>query len=278
MVEVVSRETVGLVPARSNSAKFVNVSSITGHYFGGDMRVNSEADLFRIYRQIQYQDMITKGYSDIMYSIGTNPFRPQVIILRGLGVRGAANGSSFSNMVSPSVLIPIGPNLTGVSHIPHWLDNLIESCRMADDVIEWEFGRGLPWVPHKAWRPTACPGDMFSGLIAEAFDERPPPPVFPVWYPDPDLTNRPMVGFGHLERDTGDDGYVWWVQRFLNQTAPEGCPVDGIWGPISHDRLCKFQGYFYQAGNHGLPHPPNGLTDLDTWAMIHLVATVEGIV
>lgn len=275
MTNLTPRSTVGLVAAKPNQATFRNVDRITGHYFGGDLAIRSEADLFRIYRQIQYQDMVNKGYSDIMYSIGLNPFRPIPIELRGLKVRGAANGTNTSNMVSPSVLVPIGPDLSGVSGIPNWQENLLAGARLADDIIEYTFGRQLPWVGHRDWKPTGCPGTWFYNLIHSQFDERPlPPPVEVPFTLAADLAQRAIVGFNHLERDNADNGYVRWVQNFLNHTSPEGCPVDGIWGWISHDRLMKFQGYF-QA--QGFPCRPNGLTDLDTWATIHYIATVEGI-
>lgn len=274
---ITPRGAVGLVPAKPSTLRFVNPDRITGHYFGGDLIIRSEADLFRIYRGIQYQDMVNKGYTDIMYSIGLNPFRPMPVELRGLGVRGAANGTTTGNKVSPSVLVPVGPNLSGVSHIPGWQDNLIAGARLADDIIEFTFGRQMPWIGHNVWKPTACPGRWFQGLITSQFDDRPLPAPLPIepFVAATDLAQRPIVGFNHLERDPNPDGgYVRLVQDFLNRTAPEGCSVDGIWGWISHDRLTKFQGYF-QA--QGFPCRVNGMTDLDTWATIHYVATVAGI-
>lgn len=272
-----SRQEVGLVPAKPNSARFGKVGCITGHYFGADLMIRSEGDLKAIYRQIQYNDMVAKGYSDIMYSIGLNPFRPKPIELRGTKVRGAANGTALANTVSPSVLVPVGPTLSGVVHIPGWQENLLEGARIADDIIEYTFGGYLPWVGHRYWKPTGCPGTWFMNMITGQFDEqnRPLPPPVLHFTPDPDLTKRPYVGYFFLQRDPEDDGYVHWVQDFLNRTSPEGCPVDGIWGPISDDRVRKFQGYF-QA--QGFPCRVSGIVDLDTWATIHYIATVEGIV
>ncbi len=272
MTDYISRGQVGLIPAKPNSARFRNVDRITGHYGGSDPLLRTEADLFRVLRNVQYNDMVNKGYSDIMYSWGLNPFRPVPIELRGSKVRGAANGTNTSNMVSPSVLGVFGPNLSGISHIPNWQANLIESARVVDDILEWEFGKALPWVGHRDWKPTGCPGDWMYNLIHSQFDERPlPPPVEVPFTPAADLADRPVVGYQNMER--GD--YVRWVQNFLNSTSPEGCPVDGIWGFISWDRLTKFQGYF-QA--QGFPCRVNGITDLNTWATIHYIATVEGII
>lgn len=275
MTNFIPRTAVGLLPAKPNNARFRNVDRITGHYGGSDPLLRTEADLFRVLRNVQYNDVVNKGYSDIMYNMALNPFRPVPIELRGLTVRGAANGTTVSNTVSPSVLGVFGPNLSGIAHIPNWQENLIGSARVVDDLIEWNFGKQLPWVGHKDWKPTGCPGDWLYGLIHSAFDERPlPPPVEQPFVPAEDLAARPIVGFNHLERDDANNGYVRWVQNFLNHTAPEGCPVDGIWGWISHDRLTKFQGYF-QA--QGFPCRINGMTDLNTWATIHYIATVEGI-
>jgi hypothetical protein len=219
--------------------------------------------------------MVIKGYNDIMYSMATNPFRPFPIMLRGLDRRGAANGTALANKISPSVLSAFGPSLSGVAHIPNWQQNIIESARIADDIIEWTFGRMLPWVGHKSWKPTGCPGDWMMGLIGTNFDERELPPPTPYWAADHNHEAWPVVGFGYLERDRqGYGDYVSFFQDFLNKTSPEGCPVDGIWGPLSSDRLFKFQGYF-QA--QGFPCRYNGVTDQATCATIKWIGTVEGI-
>jgi hypothetical protein len=271
----IERQEIGLVPAKSTTP-FGEVAVITGHYFGTDPLLRTEADLMSQIRRIQYNDMMVKGYSDIMYNLGANPFRPKPLMLRGLQNRNAANGTTLGNRISPSVLFPFGPSMSGITHIPNWQDNLIESARIADDMIEYTFGKTLPWVGHKYWKATACPGEWMMALINAQFDERPLPPPAPQFTPDPDLRKRPIVGFNYVMWDGfNEDGYVRWVQDFLNRTSVEGCPVDGVWGWISHERLIKFQGYFAQ---QGFPCRPNGMTDLDTWATIHYIATIEGIV
>lgn len=277
-MEVISRAEIGLIPA-TRSAPFGAVTTMTGHYYGGDLKITKEADIFAIARNIQYNDMFSKGYSDIMYNFGANPFRPVPLVQRGLNNRNAANGNAVGNETSVSVLMPFGPDLTWVKQIPNWESNIIASCRIIDDICEQHFHRALAWTPHKYWRPTGCPGDWMTKLIAENFDEVAPPPFVP-WMPDPDFTKRPVVGFkkygGVVEWDGFVDfGYVRWVQMFLNRTSPEGCAQDGVWGRQSDDRLRKFQGYFAQ---QGFPCHSNGITDRDTWATIHWIATVEGIV
>lgn len=272
---LISKKQIGLVPA-TRTAKPGIQTTITGHYFGADTDITTEAKLFAIFRRIQYDDMINKGYSDIMYNLAPSPFEVAVLDLRGLDNKNAANGSVSGNSTSMSVCLPIGPNLTYLDRIPNGRETLLASCRLADDMIEGKFGKSLPWVGHQYWRPTACPGDWFMDEIRAQFDERPVPDPPILWQPDPDLTKRPVVGYGHVTWDGFMDyGYVRWVQNFLNRTSPEGCPVDGVWGSISHDRLIKFQGYFRM---QGFPCKVNGITDLDTWATIHFIAVQENIV
>lgn len=274
-MEVIDKSKTGLIPARSTTAPGTQ-TCITGHYFGGDLDITTEAKLYAILRNIQYGDMYTKGYSDVMYNFFPSPHRPAVIMGRGPRNRNAANGNTTGNLVSMSVCLPIGPNLTYLDRIPNGRDNLIASCLLADQLIEEHFGKSLPWVGHQAWRPTSCPGDWFMSKVNNHFDDRPRPDIPPVWMPNPDYTQRPIVGFSNVTWDGYNDyGYVHWVQNFLNRTSPEGCPVDGVWGPISDDRLRKFQGYFHA---QGFPCLPNGITDLNTWATIHWIATQEGIV
>ena len=275
MTNLIPRAAIGLVPAKPNSARFINPDRITAHYGGVDPLLRTEEDLFRLMRQVQYQDMVNKGYSDIMYSLAANPFRPVPLELRGLAVRGAANGTTTANTISPSVLFPFGPSLSGIAHIPNWQENIIESARIADDIIEWTFGKAMPWVGHRDWKATACPGDWMYQMVKSAFDERPAPAPIPIWVADPDHSRWPIVGFNYMTRDPyGQDGYVHFFQDFLNKTSPEGCPVDGVWGPISSDRLFKFQGYF---AAQGYPCRPTGITDQNTCATIKWIGTVEGI-
>lgn len=274
-MNVITKSTTGLIPATRVAAPGKQ-TCITGHYFGGDLDITTEAKLYAILRGIQYTDMFSKGYSDVMYNAFPSPFEPAVILGRGLKNRNAANGSSTGNLVSMSCCLPIGPRLTYLDRIPNGRQNLLDSCRMFDDMCEAEFNILLPWVGHQIWRPTACPGDWFMAEIKSMFDERTPPPPYTVWLPDPNYLNRPIVGYRHIVWDGYVDyGYVRWVQNFLNRTAPEGCPVDGVWGAISDDRLRKFQGYFKQVG---FPCEVNGITDHNTWATINWIATAEGIV
>lgn len=272
---IITKAQSGLLPATRSSAPG-NQTCITGHYFGGDLGFNNEAELFKIIRNIQYADMVNKGYSDVMYNAFPSPFRPAVILGRGLDNRNAANGTTNANLASMSCCLPMGPTLSVIDRIPNGRENLLASCRLFDDMVEQKFGKALPWVGHQFWRPTACPGDWFMNEIRAQFDERKPPAPPTIWYPAPDYRDREIVGYGQKVWDGfADFGYVRWVQMFLNRTSPEGCPVDGVWGPISHDRLLKFQGYFRQVG---FPCLVNGITDDPTWATINWIATAEGIV
>lgn len=274
-MELINKDKTGLIPATRTVAPGVQ-TTITGHYFGGDLDITTEPKLYAILRNIQYNDMYSKGYSDVMYNLFPSPHRPAVIMGRGPSNRNAANGDFVGNETSMSVCLPIGPNLTYLDKIPNGRENILASCRMADEMLEGYFGKKLAWVGHQYWRPTACPGDWFMAEIISHFDDVKPPPPPVVWYPDPDLSKRPLVGLGAMTWDGYKDyGYVRWVQMFLNRTSPEGCAVDGVWGRQSDDRLRKFQGYFKQ---QGFPCTVNGLTDQNTWATIHWIATVEGIV
>ncbi len=280
-VEIIGKQQTGLIPAIRTAAPGVQ-EYITGHYFGGDLDVTTEAKLYAILRNIQYGDMYSKGYSDIMYNFSPSPFRPAVIMLRGPENRNAANGSAGSNLVSMSCVLPIGPNLTYLDRIPNGRENLLASCLLVDQFIEKFFGKPLPWVGHRDVRATACPGAWFYGKILEHFDNRPAPVIPPAWMPDPDYTKRPNVGppTGITWDGFKTDGYVHWLQNFLNRTSPEGCPVDGVWGPVTADRVRKFQGYFraqgFQVPKYG--EAGFGMVDQKTWPTIHYIATVEGIV
>lgn len=274
-MEIIGKDQTRLIAATRKAAPG-DQTCITGHYFGGDLDITTEEKLYAILRQIQYGDMYQKGYSDIMYNFFPSPFRPAVILGRGLDNRNAANGTQTGNLVSMSVCLPIGPTLSYLDKIPNGRATLLESCVLADQLIEGHFGKKLPWVGHQTWRPTQCPGEWFMEQILGKFDDRPLPEIPPVWMPDPDYSKRPIVGLGHITWDGFNDyGYVRWVQNFLNRTSPEGCAVDGVWGRQSDDRLRKFQGYFRQ---QGFPCTVNGITDLNTWATIHWIATQEGIV
>lgn len=242
---------------------------------GVDRVWHSQADINATLRQVQYGDMVNKGYSDIMYNMGAGVFTPSPMWLRGLDNRNAANGDTASNMTGPSVLFPWGPTLAGVRHIENWQQNAIASALELDRLFTARWGVELVWVGHRNWRPSGCPGDLVLRWILDIFNRRQGPPPPTPWLPDPDFTKRPKVGYGQIVRDVENYGYVHWVQMFLNATSPEGCPVDGIWGPISHDRLLKFQGYFQQVG---FPCTPTGFTDKNTWGTIHWIATQQGIV
>lgn len=120
------------------------------------------------------------------------------------------------------------------------------------------------------------PWDVLEARIGALLD-----PVPSAWQIDPDWSKRPAVGYGHIVWDGfNPDGYVRWVQRFLNATSPEGCTVDGVWGRQSNDRLVKFVGYFAQRGFPCKILGRDGLstwTDRDTWATIAWIAAANGI-
>lgn len=269
-MDVITREQIGLRPPVPNTQLFGVVDRITAHYYGGDLRIVNLGDLFAITRGIQNNDMVNKGYSDIMYNLGANPFDSRPLILRGLDRRNAANGTTTGNMVSPSVLFPQGPLLSWMKKIPNWEDNLLSSAMACDELIEKRWGKSLAWVPHSSWRPTSCPGDWALNKL-KAFDGRPTPPAPDVWMPAADWADRPIVGGPGLRWDgMVDMGYVRWVQNFFNITSPHGCPVDGVWGPITELRTAEYQSFF------GLPRL--GFVDKTTWAYIHWIATEQGIV
>jgi hypothetical protein len=241
--------------------------AITAHYVGTPgLHLSSINDVYRLVRQIQSGDMDGKGYSDIMYNVAINPFEPGVIELRGVGVRGAANGSADSNRISPSVLFFQGPDTAETS--------LIEAAgaQYADQLFEDFAGRQLPWVPHNRWRSTSCPGPAIERHLA-LFDGRELilPPVF---NPGP-LQDRPTLSLGG--RDTEGDGYVHYAQRVVNAASiPLG--VDGVFGESTLWAVMAFQDRF------GVPMAPDawirdepGQVGLLTWAKIEEVAQFLGV-
>lgn len=277
-VEIIGREEVGLRSPQAAGGNWGDVDVITAHWWGGDLAYGSLRDLCNVLKNVQANDMVSKGYSDIMYSFSPNPFDSRPIELRGIGKKGAANGSDSANRRSPSVVHPWGPNMTYVSRIPNWEANILASCQAIDAIAEMAFNKDLPWVGHHVWRPTACAGPWVEAHLAAYNVRKPAVPEIPAWWmPDPDYSQRPWIGQGsyaghNLLAWDGflDYGYVRWLQMFLNYTSPNGCPVDGTWGPITQLRVNEFQTYF------GIPRIP--CVDTRTWSVIHWVATQQGIV
>lgn len=279
-IEVISREEIGLIPAvRKTPFVPAEVDRNVAHYFGVDSKYLTIKDLYAIHRGTQWHDITSKGYSDIMYSGGANPFDPRPMVLRGLDNMGAANGDRVKNGLGPSFLFPWGPDMIWVTRIPNWEDNILSSAQAWDALVQEHFGKDMGWSDHQGiGRATACAGDWIRARF-EQLDFRPAPPL-PVWRPPYAFTERALIGLKKRSSRAiqwmgfQDYSEVNYLQDFLNMTSPLGCPVTGVWDAISDDRLFKFQGYMAQ---HGFPCRPNGLSDADTWATVVLVCAQQGI-
>ncbi len=273
-ITLITREEVGLRPARPNMPVYqpYEVTALTGHYFGPDIPMRNERDLFNILIAIQTTDMDTKGYSDIMYSLCLNPFRPSVIDLRGIIKRGAANGSVDSNRKSPAVLIPLGLYGTLLNVNEEAAGNLIGSAWMADALIEREYGKSLAWVGHDYWRPTACPG-AWSRSMLPTFDMKfATPPFVPAppmrFVPNPDVNSRPYLHVGARDMVDVGDGYVHYVQRVLLANGKQ-IAVDGIYGMQTAGFVTEVQRFFKV-------DPLTAEVGVETWPIIDYLAAIYG--
>lgn len=259
-------------------------TTITAHYFGVDIVLHTIEDLYRVWRQVQANDIDSKGYSDIMYNLGLSPFSSDVYLLRGLENRNAANGSTQSNQASISVLVPLGP-AAKVLEIPEARNNIFYGAVKADLLIKQEFGKNLSWVGHQFWKPTACPGTWMMGQLA-GIDHAVEPPITPIQFvPNPDYSKRPWLSVGSTDQTAATtageeyigDGYVSFLQRVLNGAAGQNIAVDGIFGGgegnahtnTTESAVRNVQAYFgYLA---------DGIVWTETWGLIHWIATMNSI-
>lgn len=247
---IIPRERIGMRPRRTDVPwRDGRPLSVTLHYFGVDLPMRSEADLLAIWKSIERQDMDTKGYSAIMYNVGLSPFSPNVYGLRGLDVRGAANGSTYANGVSLSALIPVGPWITQVGHAGR--DNIREGLLGLDAYLELEYGVLMPWVAHSDWRPTGCPGDWGRALLPE-FNNRDLRHQLVRWRPGPEWELYSTYSRGSQDDPVVGDGYVHWIQRILNGVAGQGVAVDGIFGRKTEDAVKNLQRWYIALGQGGI--------------------------
>lgn len=259
-------------------------TTITAHYFGVDIKLNTLEDLFKVWLSVQANDMDAKGYSDIMYNLGLSPFSSDVYLLRGLNNRNAANGSTFSNQASISVLVPLGPKLTLFNNLPTAAGNLFGGAVNADAAIGTKF-RNLGWLSHSDWKPTGCCGDWMRSQLKEIDMHRPTPMPVSVFEPNPDYTKRPWLKVGSTDRSAAldadisyeGDGYVSFLQRVLNGGAGQNIGVDGIFGGGEGTSYSNTTESAVKNVQRVFGLTPDGIVFPDTWGAIHWIATVNNV-
>ncbi len=244
-VSIYSRADWNARPAKKQIA--VNPDLLEGvciHWAG--YKVSTKADTATTLRSIQKNHLDIRGWYDIAYQFAVDQ-AGDIWTLRGIDVENGAQGKRSWNRRYIAIVALCGPDQP-VS------DDMVEGLRAAVAHVRARWPQCREIIPHKALKPTQCPGPTLETMIANGKLEPTAAAPTPTARPQAPTTGPPSMPFGNGAK--GD-----FVARL--QTALGELKVDGRFGPQTERRLVKVQGC--------LPHllgPADGLVRPNTWSWV----------
>lgn len=187
------------------------------HYNGPPMKIRYHQDCLSLLRGIRNYHTKDNGWADIAYSYAACP-HGEAYILRGPGVRTAANGTTRCNDRHHAVLLMLGDG-------EEVTDGHIRAARESVAHARKHGKAGNHIGPHSQCKSTPCPGDAVRKLIREGRFEPNQPD-------EEDDEMRPVVG---IWANPGGKGY-WIVGRDGGVFAASGA---GFYGSMGGENLAE---------------------------------------
>lgn len=239
-MKIVSRKNWGAQPPKDPPTKLSlgQVRGMAVHYEGADRSLTAHDKCDDVVRGIQEDHQETRGWDDIAYSFLVCR-HGYVYEGRGWGVRTAANGTDDGNACFHAVcyLDDDAPDVKDVTpEALVALSEVIAECRKR--------GFGSEVKPHRAFKPTSCPGEELTAWVARRGYETPP---------ECDPTGKGVRG---PQRGTQGPRTPSWYKRVLRvvdgKRLTKGNDVvnvqrrlkareDGLYGPNTAAKVRGFQ-------------------------------------